>query len=625
MKFIFNHPAIFTVLFFLYLSPLNAQTTAITPAFTSTSDALLLTKHIPGKPNDMNDWLSNIAFDSIGGFYILTSHAELLHFTSAGDLKAEIKIGKPENFIIDHVGNFYFLNEAGLIEEYGKSINFISQWPHHSIPTASKDGTADIPKILSMKMDGDGHVCILKDDFEFIRLDEKLKEIGNIVLKAKNNRIFPSKLFPTDFAIDSFGNVFVTFREGFVMEFDSSGQYVRESCGCGSKKGELDDPGAICCDRDNNLFICDEQNRRIVKLNSSLEFQTQWKVEGQFNGGPSNVSTDSAGNIWVLAQNYIYKFNGTLIAQKTIQDRQNNDVAKQVSQCFSIDENGNISKSFWNYSPRVRLNTANITILQTKENLPSLAGQVLNCFKYERSISDIYNHLETGIDKDEANDEDATEQEIQKVKKGKLLVKHLIDLGFKSPSELTGEAWDIEFLKKTKEGYLWGFIGNLYFVPKEDPTKAIFVYKNSMEVDDENIEKISEGYWRIYIQYRGMVGRGASERYIDVYDLDMNNKQVISMEVGDSKRDVLDLDSDGKKELIVVEDVAIGRIEWPWIFKWDGKSWVDVSKNYPNYYKNENYTGEWGDWGAGDKETYQKVFGAIQKAAQMGGPSAFAK
>lgn len=54
---------------------------------------------------------------------------------------------------------------------------------------------------------------------------------------------------------------------------------------------------------------------------------------------------------------------------------------------------------------------------------------------------------------------------------------------------------------------------------------------------------------------------------------------------GISGHNIKDFDGDGISEVIVTTEFGYQGAWWPWIYRWDGSRWTDVSEMYPDYYK----------------------------------------
>ena len=88
-----------------------------------------------------------------------------------------------------------------------------------------------------------------------------------------------------------------------VVLFNDSGQVVWEYGGGegGAGVGELDNPAGVCTDRLGNVLICDQNNDRVVLLDSAGNFLCN-VLEGSENiERPAVVAVDKDGRM-VVAQ-----------------------------------------------------------------------------------------------------------------------------------------------------------------------------------------------------------------------------------------------------------------------------------------------------------------------------------
>ncbi|CAN5550456.1 hypothetical protein BH23CHL2_BH23CHL2_00990 [soil metagenome] len=115
-----------------------------------------------------------------------------------------------------------------------------------------------------------------------------------------------------DIAIDSQDNLYMTDVENSrVVKYSSNGAFITEWGSLGTAVGQFDSPTGIAVDSQNNVYVSDRNNNRIQKFDSNGTFIRQWDAIGQeadLWGFPASIAVDSAGNSYVTAVR-IYKFN----------------------------------------------------------------------------------------------------------------------------------------------------------------------------------------------------------------------------------------------------------------------------------------------------------------------------
>jgi peptidylamidoglycolate lyase len=105
---------------------------------------------------------------------------------------------------------------------------------------------------------------------------------------------------PTDVAQGLNGSVYVSdgYRNTRVIEFDSSGQFVREWGQPGSGPGQFNVPHGIAVDTGGRVYVADRGNARIQIFDSTGRFLTAW--HGDLLGRPWAVRVGPDGFIYAV-------------------------------------------------------------------------------------------------------------------------------------------------------------------------------------------------------------------------------------------------------------------------------------------------------------------------------------
>jgi hypothetical protein len=570
-----------------------------------------------------------ISIDSKGDAFVLTGKPLMLvRLDSNGKQKSTASLISDDSnkgircksFAVDKNDNIFVMDHFGFkIHEYDKSLKLIRSWS-----SARKKSSS---YFMSLKMDPDGNLWLLQNDFKIIKFNKNLFPIQAIELKPEVGLTYPSVFHSWDFDFDHKGNVYTITAEDYIFKFDMTGKCLKVFGGCGSKPGQLLNPQAIACGLDNCIYVSVPINSRILKFSVNGKFLTQWHLgEKLFAQG---MSVDSHDDLWVLVNGNVLKFNKDSLKknfnyfnEKCRKEEKN----QPYSPCFTLDEQGNICEDFWKYSPRPpAFVNSDYKIIKASKSLVPFA----KTFGGGLPLRDIVQY-------NPAKDDSAGNEKLEgsKFTKKEFIhfkkeLKILKEYGFDMPEDVLG-AGDLEMYQETKWGYLWGFFDTLYFIPLEEPTEAVFIENDSLRIDKVDMECLGPKKYRVVAHYSGSTGRFSD--YYNVYDLDLKNRKNSITEVnrGDSGSACLDLDKNGHFELIVVEWAA-ETFRWPWIFSWDGKEWIDTSSKYPEFYKTKGVSLV-SDSGRGYRTDYgvlspdqQLALKALQTAALKGGPSAFGK
>lgn len=91
--------------------------------------------------------------------------------------------------------------------------------------------------------------------------------------------------WPTDIAIDSLGNIYVTDEHlQRVSVFDSEARFIEKWGRRGSKPGQFDGPSGIEFDNDDDVYIVDHHNDRIEKFTKDGAFLMSFGSKGAGEG-----------------------------------------------------------------------------------------------------------------------------------------------------------------------------------------------------------------------------------------------------------------------------------------------------------------------------------------------------
>ena len=105
---------------------------------------------------------------------------------------------------------------------------------------------------------------------------------------------------PAGIAVDDMDNIYVSSQDK-LQKFTSSGELIKCVGGRGGKEGEFNGPRGVTL-YDNQVYVCDGNNRRIQVFDLDLNFVrsigSYGKGRGEFNA-PLDVKFDTVGNMFV--------------------------------------------------------------------------------------------------------------------------------------------------------------------------------------------------------------------------------------------------------------------------------------------------------------------------------------
>jgi sugar lactone lactonase YvrE len=108
---------------------------------------------------------------------------------------------------------------------------------------------------------------------------------------------------PGDLTFDSKGNIWLLDQgNDRVEKLNPKGEFLTKFGGYGTGNGQLNMPSAIAIDEKGDLWVADTQNSRIEEFSPDGKYLGQFGSEGIGSGKfgrPEGIAIDSKGNIWV--------------------------------------------------------------------------------------------------------------------------------------------------------------------------------------------------------------------------------------------------------------------------------------------------------------------------------------
>jgi len=117
--------------------------------------------------------------------------------------------------------------------------------------------------------------------------------------------------WPTDLAIDSSGNVFVTdLLNQRIEKISSTGGFISTWGTYGTGNGQFKNPWGVAVDKSGNVFVSDEGNDRIQEFKNDGTFIRTWGTYGTGNGqfkAPEGVAVDPTSDTIFVADTFNHR------------------------------------------------------------------------------------------------------------------------------------------------------------------------------------------------------------------------------------------------------------------------------------------------------------------------------
>lgn len=106
---------------------------------------------------------------------------------------------------------------------------------------------------------------------------------------------------PTDIAVAGDGSFYVSdgYGNSRIIQFSSTGRFIREWGTYGKKQGEFNIPHGIAIDQDNMIYVADRQNNRVQVFNSTGHFIKELNNDADVDQLPS-MAIDKEGHLFAI-------------------------------------------------------------------------------------------------------------------------------------------------------------------------------------------------------------------------------------------------------------------------------------------------------------------------------------
>ena len=150
--------------------------------------------------------------------------------------------------------------------------------------------------VKSIKGVGNAFAIAIIDDERFVVSSVDQKEIVIIAKSGEKLYTIACSGAPSGVAVDSIGCIYVALQDSHALcKFDKNGRKLIEM------KGRLNFPSEVTI-VNNQVFVCDRWNQRIVVFSSDLVyircFGTKGSGKGQFHN-PEFLAQDEKGRLWI--------------------------------------------------------------------------------------------------------------------------------------------------------------------------------------------------------------------------------------------------------------------------------------------------------------------------------------
>ena len=219
----------------------------------------------------------------------------------------DFNIGQPTGIGVDTNDNLFVFHRAGRIwtEPFPDSLiaqNTIIELDHVTGKIINAWGANYFIMPHGLTVDKDNNIWVtdvgLHQIFKFSHDGTLLMKMGEPKVPGNDSVHFN---LPTDIAVARDGSFYVSdgYGNSRIIQFSSTGKYIREWGAFGKKQGEFNIPHGITIDHNHMIYVADRQNNRVQVFDSSGHFIKELNNDVLVDQLPS-MAIDNAGRLFAI-------------------------------------------------------------------------------------------------------------------------------------------------------------------------------------------------------------------------------------------------------------------------------------------------------------------------------------
>lgn len=211
----------------------------------------------------------------------------------------------PSDTSVDSNGNVYVL-EAGSnarVQKFSSAGTYITQWGSEG----TGNGQFTIPTFIFIDRNDNDSVYV-QDDVRLQKFTSAGVYISTIIGPSQFGNGDGEFVGIAGVATDSLGNIYVVDQQNQrVQKLDQNGTYITKWGNNGSGNGQFSGSMDIVIDSNDNVYVADRNNLRIQKFTSDGTYLSQWNAQNQSipsvipqsTFGPIQMDIDIDNNLYV--------------------------------------------------------------------------------------------------------------------------------------------------------------------------------------------------------------------------------------------------------------------------------------------------------------------------------------